>query len=372
MKKEKEKAKLKLKQEKAKKAIEKKKKNEEKLAMAGIPDKLENTGIEAMKISDLRSAHRLDRHFTRARRNLWKVESRTIKKLQRSEGGTAARHAAMALRRKAKEAVRAREIVSIKRAIANEKQASTLKERQIRDDYARQFRELERHDMYAQELQKLVGGSWWHGMYTSSLASAHSKCDDMSGDEYAACMQHVQHNSQWLARSLRAKDSDFQAAYKSLSTSQAAARQSYLDKRDDLAYNYQDALDGLHADVQTRAARREMEIQSEVRKRMEVNGGSDLGGDLEDQAMENAYGSVTPKDEADVTATPEDDMAAGDEEGANADSTQSAMMDDLPRVQVDNQIDEDGQADDSAKSDPDTEIDVKPAPTADPGSEYAH
>jgi len=233
--------------------------------------------------------------------------STALHRLQRSPGGTAARHAARAIRKKEKDAIRKVQIQSIKMAIDNEKKANALKEQVIRDNYARQFRELERHDKYASALHRIVQNSWWHGMYSQAVKAAQAKCATLTGDAYALCTQHVEQNQDWLAHNLRGQDKPFQAQYKHLTEGHAKDRAHYLSKKQDLVTAYRSDMDNQREHEEESAAQHEMEVEKEAERRMMVHGGRDLGGDLEDQV---GLDKEDQEDEAENHTT-------ADEEGVN-------------------------------------------------------
>merc|ERR1719399_1289886 len=70
--------------------LHKKLKRAEKAALAGIPDELQHTGVEKMKLSNMRSAQRLAAHVLRSKKRLFRAQGRAFMRLQRSAGGTAA------------------------------------------------------------------------------------------------------------------------------------------------------------------------------------------------------------------------------------------------------------------------------------------
>merc|ERR1740130_740185 len=116
-------AKLALKKQKKKAALalKKKKAAAEKAALAGLPTRLEHTGLHDMELSNQRSAHRLAMHVLNARQQLWHTQKRTLDRLQRSPGARAARMAARSIRQKAKDAVRGQEIATMKMALKTQK-----------------------------------------------------------------------------------------------------------------------------------------------------------------------------------------------------------------------------------------------------------
>jgi len=273
---------------KAMKKMKEKKERETKIAEAGIPDKLENTGIEDMKLTNMRAAARLENHVMRAKGRLFRTQNRAIRRLQRSEGGTAARKAARKMRADTRDAIRKVQIQSIKMAIANEKKANQLKEQVIRNTYARQFRQLERSDIYANALHHLVANSWWHGVYGQAVQAAHYKCDGIGGgDARALCMQHVEENQMWLSKNLRSQDTPFQKAYMGLTKKYSKERADYLDKRKDLASSYRDELATLKGSQQEAAADHELAVEDDVRKRLMIHKGVDLGEDMETRPDDN-------------------------------------------------------------------------------------
>jgi hypothetical protein len=233
-------------------------------------------------MSNKRAAHRLNVHFMREQGHLYRTQKRVIKRLERSEGGAAARRAALEMRTEANDAVRREEIQGMKLAIANEKKVGALKERLLRDEYARKFREMERSDTYATALHRLIHDSWWNTMYRTSLRRAHLKCNALKNDAYELCVQHVEANAKWLKRNLRKQDKTFNGKYVAFTKKNADSRKAYLEKRRDLAAAYQDALDVNHMKELHSAANHELHVEQEVRKRLMIKGGHDLGKDFSD------------------------------------------------------------------------------------------
>jgi histone H1/5 len=269
-KKKKAKKKLKQQQKQAMEKLKKKKARMDKEALAGIPDELEHTGTTAMKLSNARSASRLDRRFMGAKRKLWEQQGKAIDRLERSPGGTAARHAARHMREAAQDEVRKYEIQSVRQAMQYQQKTEGAKEKALRDDYAAKFRDLERSDKYAFALKQLVAESWWHGLYQTSLVQARGKCDQMASDRQMACMKNLQENQIWLAKNLRAKDVVFQKKYAAYKSKHSTEREAYLSKKRQLASEYQSRTDHLKADYDQAQEHRQWEMGQQARAKLAV------------------------------------------------------------------------------------------------------
>lgn len=261
---------LKKQQKQALEKLKKKKARMDKEALAGIPNELEHTGTEDMKLSNARSAARLDRHFMATKKKLWQQQDKALNRLERSEGGTAARHAARHMREAAQDEVRKYEIQSVRQAMQYQQKTESAKEKALRDDYAAKFRDLERADKYAAALKQLVAESWWHGLLQTSLVQAKGKCDQLQGDAQMSCMQNMQENQLWLAKNLRAKDVVFHKKYAAFKAKHTDERKAYLAKKKDLASNYQQAVDHLKADYDEAREKRQWEMGQQARAKLEA------------------------------------------------------------------------------------------------------
>jgi len=255
---------LKEKKKKAMESLVKKKKRADKLALAGIPDQLYHTGTTKMKLSNMRAAQRLKGHFLNAKKRLFRVQGRAFERLQRSAGGTAARHAAEALRKITRDKVLKYEVHAVSQQMANRQKLAADHERELRDDYAQNFRALERKDQYAFALRRLVASSWWGRLYKQSMEQADAKCQKMKGSKAAHCRHHVLQNHAWLAKHLRSQDAPFKKAYAAFSKEHAEEREGYLAKRNHLSDDYQKALDHMRANVEAQVVDHQRAVEGKL------------------------------------------------------------------------------------------------------------